>query len=523
MTGGTGQDAATLERPKVESELSSTIRKVAVCGAGGTMGAGIAIVAARGGFETLCFDMSAEGLARSREEAGKFFGKAVERGRMTEADRDAALGRMTDTTRLEDLADCDLIIEAIFENLEVKRQLFAKLNGICKPGTIFASNTSTLSITEIAGGCGREDKVVGMHFCLPAQLMKLIEMSRGINTSDQTFRAAWAWTESAGQIPVETQDKPGFILNALLVPFNNDVIRAVEAGLATPEDIDTAIRSALSYKMGPCTLLDLIGLDTQVRLGEAFYPITLDRRASVPPLLRRMVAAGRLGKKSGHGLLTGTAAQKATEALGFAILAAGESRSFPAGDPFLDRAAADGEVTIHLGGGFAPDPSKTAVLVELDTECLGAHTGEDMGREGSNAIGFARYRNGGDAPSRLIELVRQPRTDPAALAAARSVFEAAGFDVVVCADQAGRIVDRLVRPKYNDALRFLDEGLASAEDMDKTCCMGLGYPDGPIERVTRGGLARHCDVTTAIHEMTGLPGYAPARAAVVAKRREGRA
>jgi 3-hydroxybutyryl-CoA dehydrogenase len=174
---------------------------------------------------------------------------------------------------------------------------------------------------------------------------------------------------------------------------------------------------------------------------------------------------------------------------------------------------------VHLGGGYRPDAARRAVLVELDTECLGVHTGEDSGREGSNAVGFARYRNGHDAPSRLVELVRQPNTVPTALEAARAVFEVQGLDVVVCADQPGRIVDRLVRPKYNDALRFLDEGLASAADMDKTCCLGLGYPDGPIARVTRGDLARHFDVTKAIHDMTGLPGYAPARRAVVAKAR----
>lgn len=499
----------------------TSIRKVAVCGAGGTMGAGIALVAARAGFDTYCFDLSPEGLARSRRAAETFFGRSVEKGRMSQQECDAALARMTDTTELADLADCDLVIEAIFENLEVKKELFGKLNGICKDSTIFASNTSTLSITEIAAGTGRDDRMVGMHFCLPAQVMKLIEMSRGINTSDETFRAAWDWTEAAGQISVETQDKPGFILNALLVPFNNDVIRTIEAGVCTPEDIDTAICSGLGYKMGPCTLLDLIGLDTQVLLGEAFYPITLDTRAAVPPLLRRMVAAGRLGNKSGGGLLSGTRPGKAAEAPPFTVVRAGDSRSFPAGDGFLAGADAAGAVTIHLGGGYAPDPSKLAVLVELDTECLGVHTGEDMGCEGSNAVGFARYRNGSDAPSNLIELVRQPGTDPAALAAARAVFEVAGFDVAVSADRPGRIVDRLVRPKYNDALRFLDDGLASAADMDRTCCMGLGYPDGPVERVTRGGLARHFDVTSAIHAMTGLPGYAPARAAVVAKAREG--
>lgn len=502
--------------------MSQAIKKVAVCGAGGTMGAGIAIVAARAGYETYCFDLSMDALARQRKAAAKFFDRSVEKGKLSQEERDATLARMKDTSDLNDLADCDLVIEAIFENLEVKRSLYKQLNEICKPETILASNTSTLSITQIAGGCGREDRVVGMHFCLPAQVMKLIEMSRGINTSDETFATAWAWTEAASQVPVETQDKPGFILNALLVPFNNDVIRAIEAGLASPEDIDTAIKSGLGYKMGPCTLLDLIGLDTQVLLGEAFYPITLDTRASVPPLLRRMVAAGKLGNKSGQGILTGATCDKATTAPAFSIVAAGESRSFPAGDDFLSQGSAGADVTVHLGGGFAADPAKTAVLVELDTECLGVHTGEDMGNEGSNVVGFARYRNGNDAPSRLIELVRQPNTSEAAIEAARAVFEVAGFDVVVCKDMAGRIVDRLVSPKYNDALRFLDEGLATAEDMDKTCCMGLGYPDGPIERVTRGGLARHYDVTSAIYAMTGQQGYAPARRAVVAKAREAR-
>ncbi|MCQ9615438.1 3-hydroxyacyl-CoA dehydrogenase family protein [Paenalcaligenes niemegkensis] len=163
-----------------------------------------------------------------------------------------------------------------------------------------------------------------------------------------------------------------------------------------------------------------------------------------------------------------------------------------------------------------PDSSKVAVLIELGTECLGFHTGESSGREGSNALGFARYRNGSDAPSRLIEIVRQPNTDMQALEAARAVFEAAGFDTVVCADRPGRIIDRLVRPKYNDALRFLDEGLALSEDMDKTCCLGLGYPDGPIERVTRGDLSWHYEVCTALFRMTGQIAYSPARRAVIA-------
>jgi len=277
------------------------IETVAVCGAGGTMGAGIAIVAARAGFRTICYDVSSEALERAHRQTADFFGKSVERGKMSAADKDATLDRLTQTTSLDELAAADLVIEAVFEDLAVKRQLLAELNRVCPPHTIFASNTSTLSITEIAGASGRDDRVVGMHFCLPAQLMKLVEISPGLNTSEETFQAAWTWCERAGQLPVKTQDKPGFILNALLVPFNNDCIRAVEAGVASAPDIDTAIKTALGYKMGPMELIDLIGLDTQVRLCDAFYPVTLDPRAAAPPLLRRMVAAGRLGRKSGRG------------------------------------------------------------------------------------------------------------------------------------------------------------------------------------------------------------------------------
>lgn len=290
--------------------MSTSINKVAVCGAGGTMGAGIALVAARAGFQTVCHDVTREALDLSRKRIEGFLTQSVTRGRMTEQDRARVLANLTSATDLALLADADLVIEAVYENLDIKQKLLRELNAICDDKTIFASNTSTLSITEIASGCGREDRVVGMHFCLPAQLMKLVEMSRGITTSPEVFETAWNWALAAGQYPVETQDKPGFILNALLVPFNNDVIRAVEAGVAIPADIDKAIKIGLGYKMGPCELIDLIGLDTQVRLCEAFYPITLDPRASAPPLLRRMVAAGRLGRKSGRGFYEYAPAQE---------------------------------------------------------------------------------------------------------------------------------------------------------------------------------------------------------------------
>ena len=265
------------------------------------MGAGIAIVAARAGFRTVCFDTSAAALARAREQSAAFFDASVKRGKMSTQARDAALARLDGATEIGALAQCDLVIEAVYEDLAIKQRLLGDLDAVCAPHAIFGSNTSTLSITEIAAGCRRSDRVVGMHFCLPAQLMRLIEMSPGLLTSEQAFAAAWAWTEACGQIPVKTQDRPGFILNALLVPFINDAVRAVDAGVASAADVDTAIKVGLGYKMGPLELLDLIGLDTQIRLCEAFYPVTLEPRAACPPLLRRMVAAGLLGRKSGRG------------------------------------------------------------------------------------------------------------------------------------------------------------------------------------------------------------------------------
>jgi len=288
--------------------VSAEIKTVGVAGSG-TMGAGIAIVAARAGFKTIVYDTRQEALDRARKQTAGFFAKSVERRKLTQQQVDQIMGELTGTTQLADLAQCDLVIEAVFESLKVKHELFGELNTVCSKHALFASNTSTLSITEIAAGSGRDEQFVGMHFCLPAQLMKLVEMSPGIRTSDESFRKAWAFCEAMGQTPVKTQDTPGFILNYFLVPFNNDAIRLVEAGVAAPADIDRAIKSGLGYPLGPLELLDLVGLDTQLLLCEALYGVTHDPRAACPPLLKRMIAAGHLGRKTGQGFFkySGTA------------------------------------------------------------------------------------------------------------------------------------------------------------------------------------------------------------------------
>ena len=278
----------------------SDIKTVGIAGAG-TMGAGIAIVCARAGFKTRIFDLKQDAIDRARQQTEGFLKKSVERGKLAPEKLPEIMGQWSGTTSLEDFADCDLVIEAVFESLPVKHDLFGKLNKICGEHTIFASNTSTISITEIAGGTGRADRFVGMHFCLPAQLMKLVEMSPGLATSEETFSRAWAVCEQLGQKPVKTQDTPGFVLNYFLIPFNNDAIRLVEQGVASAADIDLAIKTGMGYAMGPMELLDLVGMDTQKLLCEAMHGVTNEPRAACPPLVKRMIAAGWLGKKSGRG------------------------------------------------------------------------------------------------------------------------------------------------------------------------------------------------------------------------------
>ncbi len=279
------------------------IKTIGIAGCG-TMGAGIAIVAARAGFRTIVFDERAEALEKARKQTQGFFAKSVEKGKLTPTQVDVIMTNLIITTKIDDLAQCDLVIEAVFEDLKVKHALLSALNKVCPAYTIFASNTSTLSITEIAAGSGRDDRVVGMHFCLPAQLMKLVEMSPGIKTSDEVFQAAWTSCLTMGQKPVKTKDNPGFILNYFLVPFNNDAVRLVESGVAEPADIDRAIKVGLGYPMGPLELLDLVGLDTQLLLCEALYGMTNEPRNACPPLVKRMIAAGHLGRKTGRGFYT---------------------------------------------------------------------------------------------------------------------------------------------------------------------------------------------------------------------------
>ncbi len=276
-------------------------KSVGVIGCG-TMGSGIAIVAARAGFKTIVVENDQQALNRGLTLIDRFFAKSVEKGKMTAAQKDEIMNeRLVGTLDFNELADCGFVIEAVFEDLELKRQAFQKVNEVCPPETILASNTSTLSITSIAAGSGRPEQVIGMHFCLPAQVMKLVEVTRGLRTSDDTYKRTIQFGKDLGQVLVTTKDSPGFILNHFVVAFNNSCISAYENGLASIEDIDKAIKLGLGYPMGPFELMDYIGLDTQVRVSLALFGQVQDHRFWPPPLLIRMVDAGFLGRKTSRG------------------------------------------------------------------------------------------------------------------------------------------------------------------------------------------------------------------------------
>jgi 3-hydroxybutyryl-CoA dehydrogenase len=267
----------------------------------GLMGSGIAEVCAKSGYETVVREVD-EGLVQKglgRIEGS--LGKAVEKGKLAAADRDAAWKRVSSTTRLEDLAGCDLILEAIVENLDVKKQTFGALDAICGPGAIFCSNTSSLTITEISAATSRPDRFAGLHFFNPVPVMKLVEVVRTIATSEETVSAVFEFAKSLGKEPIRAGDNSGFVVNRLLVPYLLDAVRALEEGVATREDIDKGMELGCGHPMGPLKLLDFVGLDTTYAIAEIMYDEYREKRFAPPPLLKRMVLAGRYGKKSGRG------------------------------------------------------------------------------------------------------------------------------------------------------------------------------------------------------------------------------
>ncbi len=276
------------------------IRKVGVVGLG-TMGAGIAQVSVQSGFETVGREVNDELAERGRATIDRYLGRGVERGRLSQADRDAAIGRLTLTTDLADLADCDLVIEAVLEELDLKRELFAELDSVTRPDAILATNTSALSVSEIAEATERPQRVVGMHFFNPAPVLPLVEIVRGRESSGEAVDAAYAWAEQAGKQPVRCNDTPGFIVNRILIPLLNDCVRVLDEAAVAPEEMDKAMTNGAGWPMGPCALIDLIGIDVHVHASEALHEKLGEERMAPPERLVRMQQEGSLGRKTGRG------------------------------------------------------------------------------------------------------------------------------------------------------------------------------------------------------------------------------
>ena len=276
------------------------IRKVGVIGCG-LMGSGIAQVTAQAGCETTVVEASQALLDKGLGGIRRSLEALVAKARMTAEDRDAVLGRLQGATTFEALRDCDLVIEAITENQPLKNETFAKLDAICQPAALLASNTSSCNVTAMAAATRRPGQVLGLHFFNPVPLMKLVEVVQTILTDEKAVRDAYDWVQAVGKVPVRAKDSTAFIVNRLLVPYLLDAIRAYEGGLATLEDIDQAMKLGCGYPMGPFTLLDLVGLDTTMYVAEVMFEEYREPRYAPPPLLKRMVMAGRLGRKTGQG------------------------------------------------------------------------------------------------------------------------------------------------------------------------------------------------------------------------------
>jgi 3-hydroxybutyryl-CoA dehydrogenase len=276
------------------------IKTVGVLGCG-LMGSGIAQVSAASGYKTIVREVEDSFLKKGLGRVEKFLAGGVEKGKVTAEEKDRTLANLSGTTKLEDLKDCDLVIEAIVENVEEKAKAYAILDGVVGGHAIFCSNTSSLCITELAAKTKRPDKFAGLHFFNPVPLMKLVEVIRGLTTSDETYQTVFAFAQSLGKEPITAPDKPGFIVNRLLVPYLLDAIRAHENGLGSIEDIDKGMKLGTGYPMGPFTLLDYVGLDTTYFIANIMFDEYREPAYAPPPLLKRMVLAGRLGRKSGQG------------------------------------------------------------------------------------------------------------------------------------------------------------------------------------------------------------------------------
>ncbi|HYO37946.1 MAG TPA: 3-hydroxybutyryl-CoA dehydrogenase [Geodermatophilus sp.] len=567
--------------------MARELTEVGVVGLG-TMGAGIAEVMARAGLSVTAVEVGEDALARGRGHVEQSTGKAVARGKLDAAERDAILGRIRFSTSLEDLAPAELVVEAVPERMELKTALFARLDAICPPDTILATNTSSLSVTELSVATGRPSKVIGMHFFNPAPVMKLVEIVRTVVTEPAVVADVEALAARLGKVDVTIGDKAGFIANALLFGYLNHAVSMYENRYASREDLDAAMKLGCGLPMGPLALMDLIGIDTAYEILDTMYKQSRDRLHAPSPVIKQMVTAGLLGRKSGRGFYTyagrdsaqvvpddatpqpGTAADGArpvsrigvvgsgTMATGIVEVAArgGYDVLFQARSPEkveavlvalrrsldkqvargrLDEADRDAALGRVRGTTSLDDLADSDLVIEAVVESLPvkqalfAALGEIV-RPGAvlatttSSLPVIECAKASERPGdvvglhffnpapvmQLVEVVSTIATAPDAAATAHAVCAQLGKRAVSCTDRAGFVVNALLFPYLNDAVKMLEAHYATADDIDAAMKVGCGYPMGPFELLDVVGLDVSLAIERELYTEFREPGFAPA-------------
>jgi 3-hydroxybutyryl-CoA dehydrogenase len=567
--------------------VARELTEVGVVGLG-TMGAGIAEVLARAGLSVTAVDVDAAAVARGRGHVEQSTGRAVSRGKLDAAERDAILGRIRFGTSLEDLAQAELVVEAVPERLELKREIFAALDKICPPDTILATNTSSLSVTEISVATGRPGKVIGMHFFNPAPVMKLVEVVRTVVTEPSVVEDVEALAARLGKVDVTIGDKAGFIANALLFGYLNHAVAMYENRYASREDIDAAMRLGCGLPMGPLALMDLIGIDTAYEILETMYRQSRDRLHAPSPIIKQMMTAGLLGRKSGRGFYTyagrdsaevvpdaqtppeGRAAEGARAVSTVGVVGSGTMATgiievvakggydvrFVARSPEkvaavhrelarslekqvqrgrLDEATRDEALARVSGTTVLDELADRDLVIEAVVESLPvkealfANLGE-IARPGAvlatttSSLPVIECARASGRPEdvvgmhffnpaqvmKLVEVVSTISTAPDVAATAHAVCRRLDKHAVSCTDRAGFIVNALLFPYLNDAVKMLEAHYATADDIDAAMKVGCGYPMGPFELLDVVGLDVSLAIERELYTEFREPGFAPA-------------
>jgi 3-hydroxybutyryl-CoA dehydrogenase len=489
--------------------MALEFRSVGVVGLG-TMGAGIVEVFAKSGLRVVGVEPTEDALERGRDHLRRSTDRAVSRGRLSEADRDTLHGLVMFTTAMDDLADVDLVVEAVPERMDLKQVVFGAVDKVCRPDAVLATNTSSLSVTEIAAGTSRPGRVVGMHFFNPAPVLKLVEVVRTVVSDADAVDGVAELARRLGKSPVVLDDRAGFVTNALLFGYLNTAMRMYGSAFASREDLDTAMRAACGFPMGPLTLLDLIGLDTSYQILETMHAESRDRLHAPAPVLKQLVTAGLLGRKTGRGFYTYDKPASGTvvpdQRTPAPVTADGEVRARVMGTgQAADRLALQlRDASVIL---VADDEPADVVLVPAPEEGLVARSLVGT-HEPQRVVGVRQVRRGDDVA--LIELVRTIGTDPSAVSAGRAALSQVGAPVVVGGDQPGGIVDALLLPYLNDAVRMVGDGYATPDDIDTAMTKGAGYPEGPISVLDGQGLDSVLTRLLRLQGITGEPGHLPA-------------